>query len=227
MHEPMRSHILMEQSLKKEQAALARDPMGPSKEEQRREEEERFQQIMELGKRSLPDESAAPPPLRNIQPYRLPRSGDRVELCGLRRRAELNGQLGEVMGIIDEDGFVEVQVRHPGQGRLRLRPRCLAPADKTLETSLWTASETSSIRTVSSRSARASELGLVASQSCSHLSAAETGSGSTCRSTSMSSTWTGSTNPSSSSSHRPLPSIWLKQRSKDLSLNYIPTKVII
>ena len=33
-----------------------------------------------------------------------------MELCGLRRQAELNGQHGEVLGPIDEEGFVEVKL---------------------------------------------------------------------------------------------------------------------
>lgn len=151
-----------------------------------------------------------------------------MELCGLRRRQELNGQRGEVVGPLRDEGFVQVQLKSSkGLGeRLMLRPRCLAPADeKTLEPSKWSPSEASSVRTVSLASEAASEVASVRSEmtrstrsrsSGSLRSASYTGSGS----------YTGSYT-SSASSHRKLPSIWLKQRSKDLSLNYIPTKVIL
>eukprot|EP00435_Cladocopium_sp_Y103_P033866 s115_g8.t1 len=228
----MRSHILMEQSLKKEKMALERNPIGPSKEEQQREEEERFQQILELSQRSLGMSQAAAAPLRNILPYRLPRRGDQVELCGLRRRPELNGQQGEVVGPLTDEGFVQVQLKSSkGLGeRLMLRPRCLAPADeKTLEPSKWSPSEASSVRTVSLAASEAASVpgsatsakSSMRSRSCGSLrSASCTGSGS------YTGSYTESTS-ASASSHRKLPSIWLKQRSKDLSLNYIPTKVII
>lgn len=263
----------MEQSLKKERMALERDPIGPSKEEQQKEEEERFKQILELSQHSLGVSQATVTPLRNILPYRLPRCGDLVELCGLRRRQELNGQQGEVVGPLTDEGFVQVQLMSskedaggvpvlgaklaPRSGacsvltlfgletkkglvgeRLMLRPRCLAPADeKTLEPLKWSPSEASSVRTMSlAASKAASEVASVLRSETSARSMRSRSSGSLRSAKYTSSNYTDSYTESytrsytgtstSASSHRKLPSIWLKQRSKD-SLNYIPTKVII
>mmetsp|Transcript_96973 Transcript_96973/g.230649 ORF Transcript_96973/g.230649 Transcript_96973/m.230649 type:complete len:150 (+) Transcript_96973:53-502(+) len=75
------------------------------------------------------------PPVPDIDPYRLPVSGDRVVLRAMRRRPELDGSPAQVLSGADAEGFVAVRVfTSAGEaGSLKVHLDHLRPLDPRSE----------------------------------------------------------------------------------------------